>query len=170
MGTYILNKFRATTFKLDPSLYNVLIRITNPSEPFMPLQNERIYKEILELKFYDFLSEQNGLTIFNENHLDTIIRFFEKHSNCKNMVVHCDYGVSRSAAIAVGWLIFNDDRASIYKLYHDKKHIPNRYIVEKFYRRLNKSMKYIDKWEKEKFQTEDAEEVFEEDEATNQNK
>ena len=166
MGTYILNKFRIVSFRLDPSIYNVLIRVTNPSEPFTPLQNEKIYREILELKFYDFISEQNGLTIFTDNHLDTILEFFEKHKKCKNMVIHCDYGVSRSAGIAVGWLLYNDDRASIYKLYHDRKHIPNRYIVEKFYRRLNKSMKYIDKWEKEKFlveQAEDAEELVEEE-------
>jgi hypothetical protein len=77
------------------------------------------------------------------------------------MVIHCDYGVSRSAAVAVGWLIYNDDRASIYKIYHDKKHIPNRYIVEKFYKRLNKTMKYIDKWEKEKFESDTPEDAIE---------
>ncbi|HOV14219.1 MAG TPA: hypothetical protein PK771_08045, partial [Spirochaetota bacterium] len=102
------------------------------------------------LKFYDFNQEQNGLTVFREEHLDTVLNFFEKHKNCANFVVHCDYGISRSAGVAVGWLMYLDDRASIYKIYHGKKHLPNRLIVEKFARRLNKTMKFIDKWEQEK--------------------
>jgi predicted protein tyrosine phosphatase len=151
MATYIKNKHSIIDFNLDPSLYNVLIRITNPGEEFLPLKNREIYKDIIELYFFDFTDEILGLKIFQPIHMDKIIDFFKKHRLCDNMVIHCDVGISRSAGVAIGWLIFKDDRASIYKIYHNRKHIPNRLIVERFAKRLHKSMKYIDKWEKEKF-------------------
>ncbi|MCG8571591.1 MAG: hypothetical protein MJB14_15760 [Spirochaetes bacterium] len=151
MATYILNKYQAPKFKLNPSQYNILIRVTNPQEEFKALENESIYRDVLELKFYDFVEEQGGLIIFNESHLSSLLNFFKKHKNCENFVVHCDQGMSRSAGIAVGWLAYNQDRASIYKIYHNRKHIPNRLIVEHFYKKLGLTMKYINKWEREKF-------------------
>jgi len=152
MGTYILNKYQAPKFVLDIKKYNVMVRITNPGEDFISLTNEEMYRDILELHFYDFVEEQNNLTIINDNHLDAILEFFNKNKNCDNMVIHCDMGISRSAGVAVGWFIFNNDRASIYKIYHGSKHIPNRLVVKKFAVRLNMDMKYINKWENEKFE------------------
>ncbi len=152
MSTYILNKFSITKFKPNPNSYNVLIRITNPGEEFLPLEHHGIYREVLELYFFDFTDELAGLKIFQPVHMDKIIDFFKRHKQCDNMVIHCDVGISRSAGVAIGWLLFKDDRASIYKIYHNRKHIPNRLIVERFAKKLNKSMKYIDKWEKEKFE------------------
>ena len=152
MATYILNKYNITKFRPDSNQYNVLIRITNPGEEFLPLEYSGIYKDILELYFFDFTDEQLGLKIFQSYHMDKIINFFTEHRLCDNMVIHCDVGISRSAGVAIGWLLFKDDRASIYKIYHNRKHIPNRLIVERFAKRLNKSLKYIDKWEKEKFE------------------
>ena len=152
MGTYILNKYQAAKFKLNPHEYNVIIRISSPLEPFIPLENEGIYRDILELKFYDLTDKQDNLTIFNDEHLNIILNFFKKHEYCNNMIIQCEQGQSRSAAVSIGWFLYKDDRSSIYKIYHNKKYIPNRFIVEKFSKRLNKSMKYIDKWEKERFQ------------------
>jgi predicted protein tyrosine phosphatase len=153
MATYILNKYTITKFAPNPNLYNVLIRITNPGEEFLPLENRSSYRDIIELYFFDFTDEKLGLKIFQPFHMDKIISFFKEHRLCDNMVIHCDVGISRSAGVAIGWLLFKDDRASIYKIYHNRKHIPNRLIVERFAKRLNKSMKYIDKWEKEKFES-----------------
>ena len=152
MATYILNKYNITKFRPNPNQYNVLIRITNPGEEFLPLEHTGIYKDVLELYFFDFTDEQIGLKIFQPFHMDKIINFFVEHRLCDNMVIHCDVGISRSAGVAIGWLLFKDDRASIYKIYHNRKHIPNRLIVERFAKRLNKTLKYIDKWEKEKFE------------------
>jgi predicted protein tyrosine phosphatase len=151
MGTYILNKYLAAKFQIDPKQYNVLIRITSPSEEFLPLEHPECFSDKLELKFYDFADDSTGLHIFNENHLHKVINFFEKHKNCQNMIIHCEEGISRSAGIAVGWFLFKDNRASIYNIYHDKKHMPNRLIVEHFYKYFNKSMSTIEKWEKEKY-------------------
>lgn len=153
MATYILNKYNIIKFHPDPNAYNVLIRITNPGEEFLPLEHGEVYKDILELHFFDFTDEKLGLKIFQPFHMDKIINFFVAHRLCDNMVIHCDVGISRSAGVAIGWLLFKDDRSSIYKIYHNRKHIPNRLIVERFAKRLNKSLKYIDKWEKEKFET-----------------
>lgn len=150
MATYILNKYQAVKFKLDPKQYNVLIRVTSPGEEFLKLENPDIYSEILEMEFFDFTDDSSGLKIFTEVELDAVVNFFEKHKFCQNLVVHCDLGVSRSAAIAVGWFLFTDNKASIYKLYHDNKHIPNRLIVTYFYKKFKQSMKHIEKWEQER--------------------
>lgn len=151
MGTFILSKYDAVKFKVDPSLYNVMIRITSPQDDFLELENESQYREILKLRFYDFTQDQNGLKVFDENIMDTIIDFFQRHKMCQNLVIHCDQGISRSAGVAVGWLLFKDERASIYKIYHSGKHIPNSLIVEKFCKRFHKDMTLIKKWEQERF-------------------
>lgn len=155
MGTYILNKYTIVKFKLDPNAYNVLIRITSPFEELKDLENKSQYREILELKFYDFEKETNGLKIFDIYELDTIVKFFQRHEHCDNMVIHCEQGISRSAGVAVGWLLYKDDRGSIYKIYHSNRHMPNKRIVDMFALKLNVSKKYMDsinKWSQEIFQ------------------
>ena len=149
MATYILNKKDATKIKLDPSDYNVMIRITNPKTDFLQLENENIFTDILSLKFFDLEDDKSGLYLFNETHLERIMQFFNKHRNCKNMVIHCDEGKSRSAGVAVGWFLFNDIKSSIYKIYHNNIHFPNRRIVEFFYKHFNENLNNIDKWENE---------------------
>jgi len=155
MGTYILNKYTIHKFNLDQKAYNVLIRITSPFEELNDLENRSQYREILELKFYDFEKETNGLKIFDNYELETILKFFTRHVQCDNMVIHCEQGISRSAGVAVGWLLFKDDRGSIYKIYHGKKHMPNKRIVEMFSKRLKVNQKYLEsleKWNQEMYQ------------------
>ncbi len=151
MGTLILNKYKAAQLRLEPKLYNVMIRITSPSEDFLNLEHRESFTDILELKFYDFADDRSGLHIFNQNHLERCISFFKKHKFCQNMIIHCEEGISRSAGVAVGWFLFTDNRSSIYNIYHDKRHSPNRLIVESFYKYFNKDIALIDKWEKEKY-------------------
>lgn len=152
MGTYILNKERVTDFRLDEKLYNVLIRITSPGAEFTDLKYKHQYRDILELRFFDFPDDSSGLYVFNDTNLKKCIDFFTRHKHCQNMVIHCEKGISRSAAIAVGWFLFTDNNHSIYKLYHDDKHLPNRLIVEHFYRELKQDIRRIDRWEKERFE------------------
>jgi predicted protein tyrosine phosphatase len=150
MGTYIFDKDEVVTFQLDPALYNVLIRVTDPRKIFAPLKHTDMYRETLSLQFYDLEDDSTGLYLFNENHLDKLVDFFERHKNCRNMVIHCDKGESRSAAIAVGWFLFNDTKSSIYRIYHGGKYFPNRRIVEAFYRRFGADIRQIEKWEAER--------------------
>ena len=150
MATYILNKKKVVDFNLDENLYNVLIRVTSPGVEFPRLKHEGIYRDILELQFFDFEDDQSGLYIFNETILERIMDFFKKHRNCNNMVIHCESGISRSAGIAVGWFLFNDTMSSVYKLYHEDKHLPNRLIVYQFYKRFNLNLDQINKWEKDR--------------------
>jgi predicted protein tyrosine phosphatase len=151
MGTYILDKKKAISFSPDPSEYNVMIRITDPTNEFPELKHAHAFREVLYLKFYDIEDETSALYLFNETHFDKIMDFFERHKNCRNMVIHCDEGRSRSAGVAAGWFLFNDVRSSIYKLYHDKFHYPNRRIVEFFFKHYGEDVRRIDKWEKELF-------------------
>lgn len=135
----------------DPNAYNVMIRITDPRNEFPVLKYEHLYREILLLKFYDVEDLNSGLYSFNENHLEKIIDFFDVHRNCKNMVIHCDEGRSRSAAAAIGWFLFNDVKSGIYKLYHDGFHYPNRRMVNLFFKHFKEDTRRIDKWEREMF-------------------
>ncbi len=151
MGTYILDKKQAVTFSPDPVAYNVMIRITDPTGVFTELENERAYRDILCLKFYDLEDENSALHLFNKTHLDKIMDFFEHHKNCNNMVIHCDEGRSRSAAVAAGWFLFKDVKSSIYKLYHDRFHFPNRRVVEFFFKHFGEDIKRVEKWEKDLF-------------------
>jgi predicted protein tyrosine phosphatase len=150
MGTYILNKYQAAKLQPDPSRYNVIIRITSPTDDFLPLQYEANYRDILELSFFDFTDDSSGLYVFNENLMDKVLAFFEAHKSCDNMVIHCDLGMSRSAGVAVGWFIFKGDNKSIHQLYHDNKHLPNELIVKMFAKKLNNNiLKFIEKWRTE---------------------
>ncbi len=151
MGIYILNKKKVINFNLNPNNYNVLIRITSPKTEFENLKYEHSYKDILSLKFFDLEEDNTGLYVFKENHLNTILNFFNKHKNCKNMVIHCDEGRSRSAGVAAGWFLFNDVRSSIYKLYHDGIHFPNRRVINFFYKFFGVNTSSIDKWENEMY-------------------
>jgi predicted protein tyrosine phosphatase len=152
MGTYILSKERVSGFKLDEKLYNVLIRITSPGEEYPDLQFKHQYRDILELRFFDFPDDSSGLYVFNDTNLKKCLDFFNRNRQCQNMVIHCEKGISRSAAVAVGWFLFTDNNHSIYKLYHDDKHLPNRLIVDHFYKALKKDVSRIDRWEKERFE------------------
>jgi len=150
VATYILNKKAVVDFSLDEKMYNVLIRVTSPGVEFPRLKHEGAYRDILELQFFDFEDDISGLYIFNETILERVLAFFEKHRNCKNMVIHCESGISRSAGIAVGWFLFNDAMSSIYKLYHEDKHLPNRLIVYQFYKRFRRDIGQINRWEKDR--------------------
>ncbi|MBN1696127.1 MAG: hypothetical protein JW881_01325 [Spirochaetales bacterium] len=151
MATYILNKQKAAVIKLNPQDYNVMIRITNPKDYFITLENEHCFREIMSLRFYDIDDESSGLHLFNKAHLELIIAFFEKHRNCTNMVIHCDEGRSRSAGVAAGWFLFNDNKSSVYRLYHDNIHYPNRRVVELFFEYFGVKKELIDKWERDLF-------------------
>ena len=107
MGTYILDRKQAAALAPDPAEYNVMIRITNPRGEFLQLEHEHSFRDILSLRFYDIDDEDSPLYLFNETHLEQCLRFFEKHRNCRNMIVHCDEGRSRSAGVAIGWFLFN---------------------------------------------------------------
>lgn len=147
MGTYILDQKEAVDFSLDPALYNVLIRVTDPRKSFPHLKHPESFRDVLSLQFYDLEDDSTGLYLFNDNHLERLLEFFARNRNCRNMVIHCDRGESRSAAIAVGWFLYNDTKSSIYKIYHNPNYFPNRRIVEAFYRHFGADLRQIDKWE-----------------------
>lgn len=65
---------------------------------------ESSWRDILRLEFHDSEPSATDLyrVYFNETHAVEVIKFLEKHANTevKNVIVHCDAGVSRSAAIS----------------------------------------------------------------------
>lgn len=74
-----------------------VISITSPGGK---LQFRGLHGEVLRLEFDD-VCEQYGpeYTLFDRHHAMQILRFVERNVG-KDIVVHCEYGVSRSPAVA----------------------------------------------------------------------
>lgn len=89
-----------------------IIRITSMTE-FLPLWYRHEFSDVLELFFDDVTEEtlvqlihqgnnKHNLVMFNQGHAEKIVEFFNVHkTSCDAFVVHCDAGVSRSAAVAM---------------------------------------------------------------------
>ncbi len=74
------------------------------------------HHSVLQLGFHDidsYLGEK--YTIFSKEHAIKIIEWIEKHKNVCSFIVHCEAGISRSAAIAKFLVDFYD-----FKLKKDK--------------------------------------------------
>lgn len=101
---------------IDPET-RIIISISTPASPVgskidsvnsgqcVPAKlHTHSWKDILRLEFHDSEPSATDLyrVYFNEAHAVEVIKFLEKHANTevKNVIVHCDAGVSRSAAIS----------------------------------------------------------------------
>lgn len=95
--TYI-SRSRAQSTK--PPENAVIISLHDISEPPADLQPG--WKDRLTLCFHDADEGTLGLTLFNRQMAQQILEFVEKHaSTTEQLVVHCQMGVSRSAAVAI---------------------------------------------------------------------
>lgn len=76
----------------------VLISITDPGTetPFFKTQ----FEDKLELKFHDIEEESKGFQLFSVEEALEILDFAIEHKNSR-FVIHCEAGISRSAAVAV---------------------------------------------------------------------
>ena len=66
------------------------------------------HKNVLNLDFDDttFDDEELGIHSINEEQAKSIVDFFETHKDVANFVVHCEAGISRSAAVAICFVDF----------------------------------------------------------------
>lgn len=108
----------------------------------------------LYLVFHDLDKAYEGLIIFNDEHARQILDFLEEVKDCNIVVVHCDAGVSRSAAvakfIAEKFNLYFDDKYSIYNrlVYSTLKWVDSGIVVPVDYKpllsTLRKKIKFID--------------------------
>lgn len=82
-----------------PAANSVLISIHDVSEAAATLQPG--WLDVLVLRFHDTDGQQMGLEVFSETQAREVLAFAQRHQECDELVVHCQMGHSRSAAIAI---------------------------------------------------------------------
>ena len=82
-----------------PAPNSALISIHDVSEAPATLQPG--WLDVLVLRFHDTDGQQVGLEVFSEAQAREVLAFARRHHGCDELVVHCQMGHSRSAAIAI---------------------------------------------------------------------
>lgn len=129
---YITNHEDSVNFHkhLKKEEYNVMVRITDSNDSFKQLEDDKYYNGILELKFNDIT--EKDINSFNKKHLDLLNDFFESHKNNDNIVFHCQAGISRSSACAVGYCMYKNNEEGMLKIFGESRYYPNDLICEMF--------------------------------------
>lgn len=108
-GLLVLSHSEAAKFVPDPTQEDiVLIRIVDSKGDFRPLKAPSRYNDILCLKFDDVSMSSSNYYAISDQEADKIAEFLIKHKG-KNLVVHCEAGVSRSSAVGYCWAELNGD-------------------------------------------------------------
>lgn len=111
----VCNRDKAESHKfLFPHL---LISISCPNDkPKLPENKNRI--ATLSLEFHDLNEPYKEYKLFSKEDAYKIFEFLRQNENIRNIVVHCDAGVSRSPAVAAALAkIFNGDDSKYFKEY-----------------------------------------------------
>lgn len=90
---------RALAAQYRPAPNFVLISIHDKSEP--ELSPQAGWGAVLYQRFHDTDGQCMGLELFTPDHANAILTFTDQHSQCDELVVHCQMGQSRSAAVAL---------------------------------------------------------------------
>jgi len=90
---------RLTAENIVPSAGDVIISIYTPNGSPAVLQQG--WADVLLLSFHDSDVSDVDVELFSDHHAKQIFEFVEKHKDVERLVVHCDMGHSRSAAIAI---------------------------------------------------------------------
>jgi predicted protein tyrosine phosphatase len=133
MKIKILNKYSIKEY--EPEEENVLIRITSQL-PFSKIKENK-YKKIYQYGFEDLPYECN-YSISKEEAIN-LIKNLEENKDKKEIIIHCDYGQSRSPAvgIAYSYILFGEDKYNLKEEYPDY----NRYVVEMIKKEYNEILK-----------------------------
>lgn len=90
---------RRAAAALQPAPGAVLISIHDRSEP--PLAPRAGWADVLVQRFHDTDGSLMGLEVFSNEQARELLSFARTHQGCSELVVHCQQGRSRSAAIAL---------------------------------------------------------------------
>jgi predicted protein tyrosine phosphatase len=128
-----------TSESIIPLENTIIIRITS-NEKFSYMANEKLFSDILELRFDDVSdTHPTGDTMLygqmTNDHYNQIVSFFEKNKlDTKNIIVHCDAGQSRSPAVALGILdyLLEDPEQAISLIRINGHWKPNIHVLSYF--------------------------------------
>jgi predicted protein tyrosine phosphatase len=90
---------RQVAARYKPLPGSALISIHDCSES--PLSPQDGWAGILTLRFHDTDGQTLGLEVFNAQQARAILDFAQENAGCEELVVHCQMGHSRSAAVAI---------------------------------------------------------------------
>jgi predicted protein tyrosine phosphatase len=94
----VLFMSRTSAAEFDPPHGAVIIAIRNPRNAPLELEG---WADILHLDFHDIDAPYEDFHLFTFKQAGQLCDFVAKHRDMRMIAAHCDYGVSRSAAVAL---------------------------------------------------------------------
>lgn len=117
----------------------IMIRIADVDKDFKPLRDKSRYIDVLPIHFNDInegddywgLSdkEKADMVLFSSMHVKVIYDFVDKYADAEQIVVHCNAGVSRSSAVAMGIAKHVNDEKTYAELKQIKRYLPNPRVL-----------------------------------------
>ncbi len=111
----------------------VLISIHDPYKPRPRVPKQSGLRDVLYLAFHDAepsvsLALPDGVRLMTALHAEQIVRFVEKHrGQVGAVVVHCEQGMSRSPAVAVGIALLIGQPAERFL----NRYQPNQHVLDR---------------------------------------
>lgn len=108
-------------FNFQPPSKTIAIRITDPNSSFITFKYKEMYFDHLELRFFDNtpdIFDPYRENFFNIKLLEKLINFFNiNNGKYDNIVIHCDFGMSRSPSLsnAINHYFLNNDFELIFQ-------------------------------------------------------
>jgi predicted protein tyrosine phosphatase len=104
---------------------HVLISITDPKQDELNCPDNDLRKDILRLSFHDVQENLGSYRKMSLEEAKQVVEFYLKHKDIGYYVIHCEAGVSRSAAIGAAITILEGDNP----LRFWARHYPNGYMI-----------------------------------------
>lgn len=90
---------RAMAEQLIPQAGDVIVSIHDRSQEPAALKSG--WSDVLRLSFHDTDVASAEYDLFDDEQAGSVLNFIGKHAEAERIVVHCNMGVSRSAAVAM---------------------------------------------------------------------
>lgn len=104
-----------------------MISISDVGSPLPNIKASKLNRGCIQMQFDDvYEDEPNAMTAAQAKELVGWIEYFFEHIQCEQMWVHCEAGVSRSAAIAAATArcLFGDDTS----IFANPNFYPNKHV------------------------------------------
>lgn len=156
MNILVWNREQAIAQVKDLTPPAAVISISTVGDELPDFKIEKLGIEVLFLSFDDVEDDDKFYTPISDIDALNIKDFIEENKDVETLVVHCDAGVSRSAAVAaaVGKYLFNDDMF----IFGRPRFCPNRTVYRKvlkaFYDRELSEQEKVELAEKENWNVE----------------